>query len=180
MTVQSFDELDQFSYSDKSGWTELSLTDTALLSHKNLPVAGYWYLPLDKSTNVSETTMNLAFLQLENNTATEAASHSEIERALKLYVITDESEVRKFLQEHQFLVPLLIDAKFAIEKHFNNSVVRLVVVQDREIRQRIILNALIEIDGSYSENKSSARNFDHGWWFNAMPRSKGKFSIDLI
>ncbi|MBP9091456.1 hypothetical protein KBI23_10535 [bacterium] len=178
--MQSFEITEQPNYSICSASSEVRQYATGLVSRKTIPAPNnWWYVPTEQSTSVSERAENPAFTQLYIGTAIETASSLEIERVLKLYFLPDRMEVRSFLEANQFLVPLLIDAKFAIEKHFKNAVVRLVVIEDREIKDRRILSVLIDFVGSYSDNRAASRAFDAGWWFNAMPRGRGRLSIDL-
>lgn len=180
--MQSFEisEQTQPNCSTSSACSEFIQHATGMLTKRIKPgQSNSWYFYTEQATSVSETALNPAFTQQYMGTAIETATSLEIERVLKLYFVPDKLEVRSFLEANQFLVPLLIDAKFAIEKHFKNVISRLVVIQDREIKDRKILNVLIDFDGNYSENKAVSHNFDRGWWFMAMPRGRGKLSIDL-
>lgn len=90
-------------------------------------------------------------------------------------------EVAKFLQEHPFLVPLLMEAHSKVAQYFGPSPeVVLEVVTDPEAIDDRQLVAFIRTDLDPTEALASLDRFDKGWWLEASHRSDGKLCIHQI
>lgn len=109
----------------------------------------------------------------------EHASFGDIERVLQMYLVSDKNTVRNYLQANQFLVALLINASFALGKHFPNFEKELLVVEDREIVGRNKLYVSVRAENNWESARTATRAFDTGWWFNNMACARGKLSIDV-
>lgn len=160
---------------------ELEEYPTGLLNHKPKDVDLYWSYDIESPTAVTDSNLDNSIPQAmgKNETAVEVASESDLARVFRLYSISDIHSVKSYLSSNQFLVALLVDAQFAINKHFKDAVVSLVVVEDREIENRAVLNAVIDPPDRCTSVNVASDNFDRGWWFKAMSRARGKLSIDL-
>jgi hypothetical protein len=140
----------------------------------------YWMDPVLTSLSVSQESKVVEVNRLEVNASTELASRTDVERVMSIYVIQDSAGVRAYLAKYPFLVALLIDASFAIDKRFPGVASELHVISDPEIPKYECLTAMILAPGSFRETKAAAESFERGWWFDAMDRARGKLSIDLI
>lgn len=98
----------------------------------------------------------------------------------QLYTFRNQEEVLKFLQEHPFLVELLLEAYSHIKEHFGfRTPVFLEVVHDPEIINDSQLVAFIQTDLDPIRALEKLDRFDKDWWVEASRRGEGKLCIHL-
>jgi hypothetical protein len=96
-----------------------------------------------------------------------------------LYILRDANEVRGFLEENPFLIPLLQEAHIHIKKLFPNSDVVLEVVTDPEIAGEKDLVAFIVVGENVEDASEMLDRLDEEWWLDALDRAQGQFHITL-
>lgn len=106
---------------------------------------------------------------------------TEIEQIEKLYTLRERSEVLKFLDNHPFLVPVLLEAPEKIRDYFPGDSLILDMAIDPESSSpeddRLVL--LIATDIEADESVDRLWELDNAWWLNAAQRSQHKMFIDL-
>ncbi len=96
------------------------------------------------------------------------------------YVFRGErTEILQFLERYPFLVPLLVEAYYCIEKFFPQSLVFLTVVTDPEEFGADQLVAFISTDLDPDEAVNALSAFDKKWWLNSLKQAQGKLCITL-
>lgn len=112
--------------------------------------------------------------------ATTVADHRLIEHLADVYALQDGLKVRAFLRRHPYLVPLLIDARQMISRHFGDeALVTLEVVQDPESEDDPELVAQIHTSAGSSEALHALQRFDEEWWLGALDRARCKLTIGI-
>lgn len=96
------------------------------------------------------------------------------------YVFRGErTEILRFLERYPFLVLLLVEAYYYIEKFFPQSLVFLTVVTDPEEFGADQLVAFISTDLDPDEAVNALSAFDKKWWLNSLKQAQGKLCITL-
>ena len=96
------------------------------------------------------------------------------------YVFKDRDQVFSFLENHPFLVTLLLEAYSKIETYFPEyPQVSLEVIIDPEVPDDIQLVASIRVNLSPEEALERLDSFDRQWWLQSMDRAKGELCIDV-
>jgi hypothetical protein len=96
------------------------------------------------------------------------------------YKFRDRLEVEQFLQEHGFLLPLLVDAYPVIEKHFGpHPDVVLEVVTDPEGPDESDLVAFIRTSLSPDQVLDKLNRLDEEWFLDVMDMTQGKLCIHV-
>ena len=115
----------------------------------------------------------------EMGTSTVRVSQTEIGLLERLYTFREREEVLWFLERYPFLVPLLLEAYYEIEKYFPHSQVFLEVVTDPEAIDDYQLIAFIATNFGPDEAVDRLEQFDEDWWLDALNRAQGKLCIDV-
>ncbi|MDF0552111.1 hypothetical protein [Kamptonema sp. UHCC 0994] len=106
---------------------------------------------------------------------------TEIEQIEKLYTLRERSEVLKFLDNHPFLVPVLLEAPENIRDYFPDNSLILDMAIDPESSSpdddKLVLLIATDIDAD--ESVERLWELDNAWWLNAARRSEHKMFIDL-
>jgi len=108
--------------------------------------------------------------------ASSDAFHSNIEN---LYLFRDANEVRSFLEENPFLIPLLQEAHIHIKEYFPDSDVVLEVVTDPEIMGEKELVASIVVEQNVEEACETLDRLDEEWWLDTLDTAQGQLHIGL-
>lgn len=117
---------------------------------------------------------------LEDLLAPEVDESQKLAQLRNLYSLRDESTVETFLQEHTYLIGLLLEAYWYIEAYFGSFPrVFLEVVIDPEATDDCQLVAYISTTLPPDEALDKLQQLDEDWWLDAMDSSKGKLCIDL-
>ncbi len=96
------------------------------------------------------------------------------------YTFRDRLEVEQFLQEHEFLLPLLVDAYPVIEKHFGpHPDVVLEVVTDPESLDDRELVAFIRTKLSSAQVLDKLHRLDEELFSDAVDRTQGELCIHV-
>ncbi|MDB9513808.1 hypothetical protein PN499_21660 [Kamptonema animale CS-326] len=106
---------------------------------------------------------------------------TEIEQIEKLYTLRERSEGLKFLDNHPFLVPVLLQAPDKIRDYFPDNLLILDMAIDPESSSpdddKLVLLIATDIDADDSVDR--LWELDNAWWLNAGRRSQHKMFIDL-
>jgi hypothetical protein len=108
--------------------------------------------------------------------ASSDVSYSSIEN---LYIFREANEVRSFLKENPFLIPLLQEARMHIKRYFPDSDVVLEVVTDPEIMGEKDLVAFIVVELTADEACDILDRLDEEWWLDASDRAQDLLCITL-
>ena len=96
------------------------------------------------------------------------------------YAFRHRDEVIGFLEDHAFLVSLLLDARREINVCFPEyPVVFLEVIIDPEIPEDIQLVASIRTSLSPDEALDRLDSLDKGWWLGSMDKAQGELCIHV-
>ena len=87
--------------------------------------------------------------------------------------------ILRFLERYPFLVPLLVEAFYNIQKFFPYSLIYLMVSTDPEESGTDRLVAFISTDLGPDEALDALSAFDKRWWLNSLKGSQGKLCITL-
>ena len=95
------------------------------------------------------------------------------------YRLRDRAQVLGFIQQHTFLVPLLLEASEPLRKYFPGSEAFLEVVTDPEVigDRELVVSVLTDLDPGEAVPK--LKRFDKDWWLNSSDRAQGKLCITL-
>lgn len=98
-----------------------------------------------------------------------------------LYSLNGKAAVIQFIDEHSFLIPLLMEAREKIAVYFQNSEVSLEVTSDPEAESDYQLLASVSTSLTAEDAYRRLKEFDRGWWLDELGRSQGLLcvSIDL-
>jgi len=91
----------------------------------------------------------------------------ETQQLEQLYQLRNPEEVWLFLEVHQYLVPLLIEAHGHIRKYFPIADLVLEYAPDPEIAGEEQLLVLIAFGENVDEDHDALQRFNHDWWFDA-------------
>ena len=99
-----------------------------------------------------------------------------------LYAITDYPGVRRFLEEHAFLPPLIIEVSDDISAHFPGARRILHVVHDPDeenpsAAETLVIYIATELDPAQALHQFDA--LEHAWWSRSRARDRGKLSLNL-
>jgi hypothetical protein len=96
------------------------------------------------------------------------------------YIFRDRRQVKDFLENHPFLLPLLFEAYGKIRIYFEPyPQVFLEVVTDPEVPEDIKLVAFIQTSIEPEEALKKLNRLDCEWWLQAMDRARGRLCIHL-
>ena len=92
---------------------------------------------------------------------------TKAQRLEQLYQFWKSEEVWHFLETHQYLIPLLIDAHSQIRKHFPTANLTLEYAPDPEIAGEEQLLVIIAFGDNVDYDHEALQRFNHDWWFDA-------------
>lgn len=94
------------------------------------------------------------------------------------YDVRRPEEVADFLEAYPFLVPLLLEARPVIARHFGaETPVVLRVSYDPEDDDLTQLVATILTNRPWEETRHPEERFGRDWWFSNLRRADGRLSI---
>ena len=109
-------------------------------------------------------------------TRTADATFSSIE---SLYSLRGQTAVAHILDEHSFLIPLLMEAREKLDVYFPNSEVSLEVITDPETEGDYQLLAAVSTALTAEDAYRRLKEFDRDWWLDELGRSHGLLSISI-
>ena len=96
------------------------------------------------------------------------------------YIFRDRNGVIGFLENHKFLIPLLLEAYSKIRLYFTEyPEVVLEVVTDPDVPNDNQLVASIKTNLSPNEALEKLDSFDSKWWLQSMDRARGELCISV-
>lgn len=109
------------------------------------------------------------------------ADVSSIIRPLEsIFTFVRPPEVKAFLSDNSYLIPLLFDAREQLSRYFGqNAPVFLEVVSDPGSAGDSQLFALVETSMSPQEAFNALDRLDQYWWLDAGVQSRGNLEIDV-
>jgi len=107
-------------------------------------------------------------------TAADAASSIE-----GLYSLKGKTAVARVLDEHSFLIPLLMEARERLDAHFPNSEVSLEVITDPETEGDYQLLAAVSTSLTAEDAYRRLKEFDRAWWLDELGRSQSLLCISI-
>jgi hypothetical protein len=122
----------------------------------------------------------------ESDASTVRVPSIQLHLVEQLYTFVQRDRVLRFLNEHAFLVPILLEAYGQIEVHFPPSHLFLDVVTDPEVAadeagerdsEELVLSIATRLD--VKEALDRLAQLDNDWWLAALPRAEGKLCINL-
>lgn len=103
-----------------------------------------------------------------------------VEWLASVYQFRDRGSVTAFLEQNQFLAPLLVEAYTRIREHFGgNARIALEVFTDPESQQDQEAFALVLTDLSPTEAAARLDRLDEEWWFDASHQARCKLNLDV-
>jgi hypothetical protein len=115
----------------------------------------------------------------EIGASTVRVSQTEIGLLERLYTFRKREEVLWFLERYPFLVSLLLEAHYEIEKYFSHSQICLEVVTDPEAMDDYQLAVFIVTKLGPDEAVDRLEQFDEGWWLDVLDQAQGMLCIDV-
>ena len=103
----------------------------------------------------------------------------EAQQIDQLYRLRNAEEVWHFLETHQYLVPLLIEAHGHIRKYFPTANLFLEYVVDPEVADEKQLAIYIATEKDVDEAHNALERFDHDWWLDASDQADDDLYITL-
>lgn len=119
------------------------------------------------------------------STSTVRVAAAQVEALDRLFTFTCRLSVQRFVVEHPFLVPLLVEAYEQIRSYFPSALLYLDVVSDPETggdapgsdTEQLVLSIMTDL--GVDEAMDMLDCFDHDWWLGALPRSHGDLVVTL-
>lgn len=112
-----------------------------------------------------------------NNILTQEAELSAIK---SFYQLRKDSEVTQFLEEHPFLISLLIELYDKIRYYFDSDTEMILdLVTDPEAEVDRVLFALIRTKLPSSRALDRLDRLDDEWWLENLHHAEGKLCIDV-
>ncbi|HEX8220512.1 MAG TPA: hypothetical protein VF914_15055 [Chloroflexia bacterium] len=94
--------------------------------------------------------------------------------------VVDEERVSQFLEEHPFLLPLVVEARAQLNKSFPDAQVSLEVSSDPESDEgdeNLVLS--VQTDPKRDDALERLRQFDKSWWLGKIREAQGMLAITL-
>ena len=95
----------------------------------------------------------------------------------KYYILKNPEEIRNFLFENDYLIPVLYVAPEFIKKYFPDSQIELEVYRDPEIPEWKRLFVYIVVKVEPEEALEIMNKLEDEWWLDAMVKTKGKMGL---
>jgi len=107
------------------------------------------------------------------------AATSPAQEFERLYILRNDSEVRRFINQHQFLEPLLREVHARVQNYFPGSPLFLEVFTDPEDQgeQELVASVSTGLPSPAAHEKLT--QFDHEWWLASLARAQSKLSVTL-
>lgn len=96
------------------------------------------------------------------------------------YQVRDRLNVQRFLREHSFLVPMLVETIPNIREYFPNAQIRLELFQDPEA-EAVFEHLFIKVatDLQLKEARDAFKKLQTEWWLSKLPKARGHLTIGL-
>jgi hypothetical protein len=104
---------------------------------------------------------------------------NDIEELERLYSLRKPMQVRRFLGEHAFLVPLLVETHDIVTRYFAPLSLALEVVADPDSTDDQQLVLFVVLQGTPAEAFAKLQQFDDEWWLDAMDEARCRLCISL-
>lgn len=108
-----------------------------------------------------------------------AAATNGLEDLERLYSFRYPTQVKTFLNEHAFLVPLLGAAHDITMRYFAPLSLTLEVIADPNSADDQQLVLFVGLQDTPAEAFAKLQRFDDEWWLDAMDEAKGRLCISL-
>ncbi len=108
-----------------------------------------------------------------------AAATSNLDEVERLYALRQPLQVRRFLGEHDFLVPLLVAAYDVTTRYFAPLSLALEVIADPDSMDDRQLVLFVVLQLTPAEAFAKLQRFDNEWWLDAMDEAQGHLCISL-
>lgn len=108
-----------------------------------------------------------------------AAATNDVKELERLYSVRDPIQVRTFLSEHAFLVPLLDAAHDIATRYFAPLSLALEVIADPDSTDDQQLVLFVVLQSTPAEAFAKLQRFDDEWWLDAVDEAKGRLCISL-
>ncbi len=112
-------------------------------------------------------------------TSTVLAIDALLQYISSIYSLRNSRKVLCFLQENQFLISLLIEARGYIAKYFPGSMVILELETDPDEPHSQQLVAAIVTNSSTDEAHQALKQLDEDWWLHTLERTQMKLCITV-
>jgi len=109
--------------------------------------------------------------------ATAATNH--LEDLERLYTFRHPIQVRSFLNEYAFLIPLLDAAHDAAIRYFAPVSLALEVIADPDSTDDQQLVLFVVLQDTPAEAFANLQRFDDEWWLDAIDEAQGRLCISL-
>jgi hypothetical protein len=121
---------------------------------------------LHQTPNAVNTTANPLFVTGERNLNSMIAMYES------MYHLRKPSKIRVFLEDNEFLDPIITEAYGKLQKHFPSSAIFMEVVQNELV---------ISIGTTLSPEDADEKldSFDEEWWIDASARSNARLCITV-
>lgn len=108
-----------------------------------------------------------------------AAATNNLEEIERLYSLRKPLQVRRFLGEYAFLVPLLVAAHDVTTRYFAPLSLALEVIADPDSMddQQLVLFVVLQLPPA--EAFAKLQRLDNEWWLDAMDEAQGHLCISL-
>jgi hypothetical protein len=105
------------------------------------------------------------------------AATNDIEEIERLYSFRQPIQVRRFLSEHAFVIPLLDAAYDITTRYFAPLSLALEVIADpdRTDHQQLVL--FVAVQSTPADAFAKLQRFDDEWWLDAMDEAQGQLCI---
>lgn len=101
------------------------------------------------------------------------------ERIEYVFAVRERKEVKRFLGESPFLIPLLMEIHTKIQEYFPGTKSVLEVVADPEEKDDVQMVLYIKTDFQPEEALARLHCFDEEWWLDAMDQASNKLCVHL-
>ena len=108
-----------------------------------------------------------------------AAATNDVEELERWYSLRKPVEVKRFLSDHAFLLPILVAAYDTIVSYFAPLHLALEVITEPESSddQQLVLFVVVQLTSA--EAFATLQRFDNEWWLDAMDEARGSLCISL-
>jgi hypothetical protein len=112
------------------------------------------------------------------------APELDLKHLERMYGFRNRRDVMNFIREHPFLLPLLLEARPAIERHFGREarVVLEVLIDPEDHPAQPVLYACVQTHLSAKEASRLLDQFDEDWWLDASENAHGELcmTVDFV
>ena len=133
-----------------------------------------------EATSYSTSVISRFFSRLQATPSTMQTTTTESASSIgSLYSLQGKTAVIQFIDEHSFLIPLLVEARGKIDAYFPNSEVSLEVITDPEAEGDYQLLASVSTNLGAEDAYNRLKEFDRAWWLDELGRSQGLLCISI-